>query len=112
MSLDYNLTAIPDENYRWQDGAGDWHWHDNVQSIIFSTMAVDMGEITEANLDEYWRRYRLWNRAMGHKDTFLKKSDLRKMIGLRTNVHTTTPTQYNKHLIQIMEQETAYQSQV
>lgn len=65
--------------------------------MIFSTMIVGIGKITEENVSEYYSRIRFYERLNGHffktKDEFgnfegkdFPPSELKKYIGLRANV--------------------------
>lgn len=96
MSLDYDLSKCPNDI--------DWYWTDDqrevTRAIIFSTMWVGLGEITEANLDEFVLRFNMWDLSMGggatfketntrtkaKKDVWLTADMLRPYVGLHTNV--------------------------
>ena len=93
MSLNWDATK-----------AERWHELENNKqdALIFSTMAVDMGEITEKNYEEFFKRYAMFCAAI-EQERSLKLEDVRKGIGLRTNVSTTTPAAYKKRLYGILE---------
>lgn len=99
MSLNWNATKCGDA----------WKALDpSVQeSLIFHTMFVDMGEITEANHQEFYERYVQWNMALGYgtSDLYLSAGDVKAAIGLTTNVFTTTPAAYRKRLAKIMQEK-------
>jgi hypothetical protein len=92
MSLDYNLTKIEDRNV---------HFPPNTQSVeilgtlnqkvngaIWATIAVQMGEITADNADEWFDRYVFWNKLMGFEpnEYTLTREDVHHLVGLKTNV--------------------------
>lgn len=94
MSLNWNATKIKgwdevDPNKR--------------ESLIFATMFVDMGEITEKNHEEFYERYVQFNMACGYPDLYLSLDDVKGAIGLSTNVFTTTTAAWRKRLIRILE---------
>lgn len=81
------------------------------ESLIFATMFVDMGEITEQNHEEFYQRYVQFNMARGSSDLYLTLEDVKGAIGLSTNVFTTTPAAWRKRLIRLIEdrsRETLY----
>lgn len=67
MSLNWNLTGIKNyEHLCWrEDGNGEKTMNPVTHSLIFATMAVDMGEITEKNWKEFWTRIFAWERIHG-----------------------------------------------
>lgn len=64
MSLDFDTTKIkdravnfpPDENGKMND---------TLHVLIWNAMAIDVGSITEANVDEVWWRTDMWQRLIG-----------------------------------------------
>ena len=95
MSLNWNATKVKgwdevDPNKR--------------ESLIFATMFVDMGEITEKNHEEFYERYVQFHMATGHGDElYLTLEDVKAAIGLSTNVFTTTPAAWRKRLITLVQ---------
>jgi hypothetical protein len=80
---------------------------DMLDKLIWGTMVVDMGEITDANIGEWLFRMRLGDRMMGGDGYFTMKYErkkrfaitaahLRKFVGLKTNVSTITRAQWLK----------------
>jgi hypothetical protein len=86
MSLDYNLADVKDRD------TSDEGWR-VTQNVIFSTMFVDMGEITEANAAEFHARLVMFYRVAGD-DLSVTPADVAAHIGLKTNVITKTRTQF------------------
>jgi hypothetical protein len=75
------------------------------ESLIFATMFVDMGEITEANHKEFYKRYVQFNMACGYPDLYLTGKDVKDAIGLNTNVFTTTPAAWKKFLLKKLDEK-------
>lgn len=83
------------------------------ESLIFGTMAADMGEITEENHEEFFKRYTMFYMACGYPDPYLTLADVKAGIGLSTNVFTTTPAAFRKRLSKVLEdkaQEALYRA--
>ena len=80
MSLNYDLTDCDHDAIKDGD-----EWRPFVQPIIFATMAVGIGEITEDNFLEFWQRLNVFE--LVHDLPPLTPLDhVVAMIGLRTNV--------------------------
>lgn len=75
------------------------------ESLIFATLFVDMGEITEKNHEEFYERYVQFNMACGYPDLYLSLADVKSAIGLTTNVFTTTPAAWRKRLVKKLEEK-------
>lgn len=88
MSLNWNAKSV--------EGWEDIEW-DKREAAIFSTMIVDLGEITEANHREFFERYVAYYQACGW-DPYLTLADIKSMIGLKTNVSNTTPAAHRKRV--------------
>lgn len=95
MSLNWDATNAPN----WEPL--DWNVK---ESLIFSCMAVDIGEITEANHEEWYGRYLQMYLAAGWGDPYLTLQDVRNGIGLKTNVHTTTKAAWRKRMVTRLEE--------
>lgn len=82
------------------------HWDElewsTKETLIFSTMAVDYGEVTEKNYEDFYKRYVMFCTATG-QERYLTLDDVRKAIGLHANVSTSTPAAYRKRLAGIIE---------
>lgn len=94
MSLNWDATKAE----HWEEL--DW---DKKESLVFATMAVDMGEITEKNYEEFFKRYAMFCSA-ADQQRYLTLEDVKRGIGLHTNVSTTTPAAFRKRLVKILEQ--------
>jgi len=91
MSLNYDLRETADFDAITTDEA--WPV---TQAIIFATMAVGIGDLSEANLPEFYARISLYEQVGGAflreftddgpVDRPLTYDDLRARVGLKTNV--------------------------
>lgn len=96
MSLNYDLTKIEDHVnvcYDLVDEGNDtFDMKAVTQAIIFATIPIDMGEITEENYLEFWLRYKLWAASYIGQPFGLgfTVEDIHDHIGLKVNVSTMT----------------------
>jgi hypothetical protein len=99
MSLNFDLKKIEDYETVCYDGDGNIKPVTN--SLLWATMTLDMGQITEANAGEFYARLILWTKLVG---AFYMKQDGTAIevtaedvvahIGLTTNVITRTRPQW------------------
>jgi hypothetical protein len=79
------------------------------ETIIFYTMTIGMREINEKNWEQFYHRVNVWEKIIGTSlyrgDTknkyiplYIKKDDVQRMIGLKTNVSLMTSNEFKKHL--------------
>ena len=72
------------------------------ESIILSTMIVGMREITEKNYEKFYNRLHLIESSngaffwKGDKEDYITMSDVKKMIGLKTNASEKTRARFLK----------------
>ena len=103
MSLNYDLSNI--ENYEtvcWigEKGADDRRMNPVTETLIFGTMAVGLGSITDKNVDEFAARFRVMEKVHGaflykvedgkRVDWLLSDEDFIAHIGLVCNVSNET----------------------
>lgn len=106
MSLNWNLSKIANhETLAWeQDGT----MKARTEALIWSTMAVDIGRITEKNVDEFWRRLDLYQHAVGallgnaNGPIYFTRDDVVAHIGLSVNVSDTSPAAWNRRFSKIL----------
>lgn len=101
MSLNWNMENV--------DKLEDLHSDDNEwaisESIIWATMMVDLGEITEDNIDEWAYRLALlqavWgaNMSASGNPFYLTKEHIERRVGLSVNVGNMTRNQWLKKLL-------------
>lgn len=96
MSLDYDLTDIKDRSVHFPPN--DQHvemlgtLNQKIQAMIFGTMATGIGDIKdETEADEFYTRYRLWSDMFSSGEASFTREDVRKAVGLRTNVFPREP---------------------
>lgn len=87
MSLDYDLRNIKnrEEVTIVTDDDGAKFQNPITTNIIFGCVCTQIGTITEANAEEWFGRYHLWNQSHGYEDSFTL-DDVKNHIGLSTNV--------------------------
>lgn len=110
MSLNFDLSAVKQRlGDRWDEittspdtlGApeGEQRWHAVTDFLIWASLEVDLGDVTEKNVDEWCFRLGLLRlttenfegdvrRDIG--DFKLNRNDIVNHIGMRTNVTTKT----------------------
>ena len=108
MSLNFDVSAVP-ESIRLVEENGKTVMAPRTHALIFLTMSVGMGEITEKNWPKFWARVDAEQKLHGARlnrmnedgewePQFLTPQDIRDHIGLRTNVNPWTVSQWRKHL--------------
>ena len=113
MALNYDTTGIP-ESITTSPFDMD-QWHPVTHYLMFSTMAIGMGEITKQNAPEFFRRIAILQKIDGpaltyrdHLDGTTKKiyitmEDIQNHIGLKTNVTLQSKTEFNKKMLERLE---------
>ena len=99
MSLNWNLEGIKDyKQVCWIGGDDDLDRRMNpvTNALIFGTIAVGLGSITDKNVDEFAARFRIMEKVHGcmitkdGKPEFLTDEDFISHIGLVCNVSNET----------------------
>lgn len=110
MALTWNLTDIDDyENRCWvpsQDDPEKVQLAPLTEALIFATVGVGIGEITDQDWPEFYGRLKITEKFYGHllyedsKPYKITPEDVRSHIGLKTNVFPKEPrtTFYSKVL--------------
>lgn len=110
MSLNFDLTGIEDyENRCWVTATedapmsgvskGDRVLNPVTNRIVWATMAVGIGSITEETERDFYARVRIWDAYHGFsKDERITPQQVRDHIGLRTNVTRETDLQWVKRV--------------
>jgi hypothetical protein len=100
MSLDYKLTDIKDyENLCWGcDARGEDYMNRKTEDLIFATMTIALGEITQKNHIEFYTRIMMYKFLSPSALKGITLDDVKAHIGLKTNVADTTPLKFNKKL--------------
>lgn len=106
MSLNWDMTRVKDvEKLNENEEAR------TVSDIlIWGCLTLDMGDITEKNIDEWLFRMTAFERCTGHalgikngKPWNPEREELVKRIGLTTNVCTKTHKQFLKRCLERLE---------
>ncbi len=114
MSLNWNVEDVHDFEVLYGDEA---QWA-ITKAILFRTMLTNMGEITEKNCEEFYTRIALCDECLGPtlgltdedgvmKDYFITLADVRRRIGLRTNVTEQSKAKFNGWLVRTMRSHIA-----
>jgi hypothetical protein len=126
MSLNFDFTEI--EGYQelcWEetgelseDGNPLFRVSGVTDVLVWATVGIDMGEITQKNYVEFATRLLMWQGVLGPmlqepeedengKVTWVTRvvgiDDVRRHIGLSTNVRKTTRTQFMKSMERYMK---------
>lgn len=86
-------------------------WHPVTDTLIWATMAVDIGAITEDNVDEFADRLLAVQAVSGpwmnseDGPFYITREDVRNHIGLRTNVSKKSAAQFAKRLAEMAVEE-------
>tara|TARA_R110000824_G_scaffold2815_4_gene12869 strand:+ start:1826 stop:2206 length:381 start_codon:yes stop_codon:yes gene_type:complete len=82
--------------------------------LIFYTMNLGMGLITESNVDKFILRFRMyevlhgmskWRNVDGERINAISDTLIRKHIGLRTNASSISDAQFNKNMLKQLVRE-------
>ena len=109
MSLNWNAQDVHDIDALHGDEV---QW-EVTKAIVFRTMLTNMGEITEKNYEEFYTRIALCDRCLGStlvmkdddgemKDYFITLADVKRRIGLETNVHEQSKAKFNGWLVRTL----------
>ncbi len=85
--------------------------------IILYTMVIDMGSITEENWKQFYQRVYVWQRTCGNgaedgsyfPNYLITMEQVRRMIGLSTNVITKSATAWRKQLALLVSDNLSYE---
>lgn len=100
MSLNWNFSRI--DNHESVCFEADGTMRTQTYMLVMATMALDIGDITTKNADEFWRRLNLWQHSIEHfmstkeGPVYFTKGDVYQHVGLRTNVSNVSATQWNR----------------
>jgi hypothetical protein len=95
MALQWDVSKI-DEKIRLVGDGNNVRMSPTTNVMIWATMSVEMGRITEENVDEFAFRLDMWQAATSsllHKRD-LTREDVVNHIGLVTNVITLSRAQF------------------
>jgi hypothetical protein len=69
------------------------------ERIYFVTLVTDLGEITESNFGEFYARVKVYEAITG--DNLITLADVKRRIGLTTNVSNRTSAQFLKRMSEL-----------
>jgi hypothetical protein len=106
MSLNWDITRVENSEEVFSD--------ENKavsESIIFYTLFVGMNSITEENVKNFFQRVYVFEKLFGptvtyvdknneRRDRYMKFSDIKRMIGLRTNATPMTETKFKSKVVE------------
>lgn len=74
------------------------------EQLIWLTMSVGIGRITEKTWEKFYRRSFVWQRVNDH-DILVTAKDVYDHIGLSTNADNLTDSKFTKKLMRAVENE-------
>ena len=110
MSLNWDISEVKNNDEIKADGMP-WVI---TETMIWYTMAVDMGEITEENYEEFFQRVSIWEMIHGagmhkrntetdeHEDVYITLEDVERRIGLNTNVSNRDREEWGERITEIL----------
>lgn len=114
MSLNWNIQNINDYKhvcyYTKDDGTE--ILHPTTDAIIWLTLIIGIGTITEKNVDTFYSRVRAYELMRGamlydnmSRPDYIEYEDIIAHIGLVTNSSKSTDAQFRRHLMQMHERD-------
>ena len=112
MALNWNLGDI--ENFKSVCRNEDESLREETELLIFYTMNLGMGLITQNNVDKFILRFRMyevlygmakWWNVNGQRVNVISDTLIRKHIGLRTNASSISDAQFNKNMLKQLVRE-------
>ena len=92
----------------------DGSFSEETELLIFYTMNLGMGLITESNVDKFILRFRMyevlfgmskWRNVDGERINAISDTLIRKHIGLRTNASKISDAEFNKKMLKQLVRE-------
>ena len=112
MALNWDLGDI--ENFKSVCRNDDESLREETELLIFYTMNLGMGLITESNVDKFILRFRMyevlygmakWRNVDGQRVNIISDTLIRKHIGLHTNASSISDAQFNKNMLKQLVRE-------
>lgn len=112
MALRWNIENCND----WQELITDKEWP-LTNALIWTTMGVDLGDITVTNVTKFYARIKVWELACGallratsmekpeYEDYFITFEDVFKRVGLTCNVVDVPLTHWLKRIKRIVGED-------
>jgi hypothetical protein len=108
MALNWNIENCND----WEQLITDDNWQ-VTNALIWLTMGVDLGEINESNVNDFYARIKVWERVCGHllngssmenpvsAPYYITFEDVFRRVGLSANVSDKSLNEWLKRVIKI-----------
>lgn len=103
MSLDYNLGDIT--NFKKVCLTPKKHVKPKTEAIIWVTMLIEMGTISEHNYKEFYRRVHFYQLLFEERSSEITLEDIKAHVGLRTNVINKSNAAFRKRMWEIFSEE-------
>ena len=112
MALNWDLGDI--ENFKSVCRNEDESLREETELLIFYTMNLGMGLITQNSVDKFILRLRMyevmygmakWWNVNGQRVNVISDTLIRKHIGLRTNASSISDVQFNKNMLKQLVRE-------
>ena len=112
MALNWDLGDI--ENFKSVCRNDDESLREETELLIFYTMHLGIGLITESNVDKFILRFRMyevlygmakWRNVDGQRVNIISDTLIRKHIGLHTNASSISDAQFNKNMLKQLVRE-------
>ena len=101
MALHWDLSKVS----RWKQKMGSPNNRVFFNALLHSFLIIGVREVSESNINEIWERLQRYENIFGPmletvkgKPVKITKSDLRKWIGLTTNVSPLIDSEFDKHI--------------
>lgn len=105
MALHWNVENVHDyENVCWIGEGDEREINPITHALIFLTMSVGLGEITDKNADEFYARVHVMEQIHGHfthiggEGVYISPLDVQRHIGLTCNVANETRAQWARRI--------------
>lgn len=105
MALNFDVLNVKDFKTVCSHPIEKGKWHPVTNALIWKTLQVDLGDINDRNVDEWWYRVRLLQLLEGPElqfnegpPAYLTYRDIKMHVGLRTNVTTRARTYWLKRM--------------
>jgi len=108
MSLDFDLAKIKDYKKLFTKATNvdeEDSLNQMTERLIFLAMEVDLGEITEKNVEEWMVRLAMLKRCGWAPRQEITRADIERHVGLKTNVWSMTRVQFRTKLAKHIEHE-------
>lgn len=104
MSLNFNFTKVANHEEVTIDPNNPENWHPVADALVWLSLHCGYAEITLKNVDKVIARIMAYQAVAGaflrHKGAplYLMPTDIRRFVGMRTNVTPLTDTQWVRRL--------------